>query len=43
MLDDPELRRSAGAEGGRLIRDVHTIDAMRDATLAAVERAIASR
>lgn len=43
MLDDPGLRRSAGAEGERLIHERHTVDGMRDATLAAVERAIGSQ
>jgi glycosyltransferase involved in cell wall biosynthesis len=43
MLDEPELRAAAGAEGSRVIRERHSIEAMRDATLAAVQRAIDSR
>ena len=43
MLDDEDLRRTAGAEGLRVITERHSIPAMRDAKLAAIGRAIASR
>lgn len=43
MLDDEQLRAVAGNEGRRVIRERHSIEAMRDATLTAVGHAIDSR
>ncbi|MEA2478199.1 MAG: hypothetical protein QOJ07_121 [Thermoleophilaceae bacterium] len=43
MLGDADLRTRAGAEGRRVIRERHSIERMRDATLAAVQSAIDAR
>jgi glycosyltransferase involved in cell wall biosynthesis len=43
LLDDVDLRDTAGAEGCRVIRERHSIEAMRDATLEAIGGAIEAR
>jgi glycosyltransferase involved in cell wall biosynthesis len=43
FLDDPERRAAAGAEGARQVREVYSVDAMRDGTLAVIRAAIDGR